>query len=354
LTSSTIANAILWLTPEVANSDVIKKVEAPRILDRAAKQDGFFVVPVAAGGLDYKQSAQVIDPSFTLHDLEQWNMRKVSGDPIDEGEAAAIAKYVLHERLKTIHTSLPLQTPLQMLIHTGTPAPFTFGTALWLDWTHRFDSARCAKPGAWDNYLLPALMDVVETIQVCAPGRAVEATGQLSIPAAVALGCGFLEPRCLPIGWRPRQAPQQLWSISEQPESSGFQSNLMSYSTSADQLAVLVSVDNDVRPAFTSDRPHLPTFRAILEVTKQGTLPHRLATAGEAIDVASSIRAGIREAVNQFPELKGIHLFMAVPVGLAMMIGQLLNTLPPVQTYEFSRDGSGRNYHPAILMNPSW
>jgi len=43
---------------------------------------------------------------------------------------------------------------------------------------------------------------------------------------------------------------------------------------------------------------------------------------------------------------------MAVPAGLAMRIGQLLNTLGPVQTYEhISRDGVGV-YVPAAFTDP--
>ena len=47
-----------------------------------------------------------------------------------------------------------------------------------------------------------------------------------------------------------------------------------------------------------------------------------------------------------------MHLFMAVPAGLAVLIGQLLNTFGSVQTYEHvTVDGSGQ-YRPAALLRP--
>jgi CBASS immunity sensor of nucleotide second messenger signals len=48
-----------------------------------------------------------------------------------------------------------------------------------------------------------------------------------------------------------------------------------------------------------------------------------------------------------------VHLFMAVPAGLAMLTGQLLNTFGSVQTYEHvTVDGSGR-YKAAALLRPN-
>jgi len=40
------ANAILWITPDVAQSPMIQKVEAPAIFRRYQQDDDFFVIPV--------------------------------------------------------------------------------------------------------------------------------------------------------------------------------------------------------------------------------------------------------------------------------------------------------------------
>jgi hypothetical protein len=47
------AGAVLLVTPEVKSSPVIREVEAPLILERHLKEDGFTAIVVAAGGLDY-------------------------------------------------------------------------------------------------------------------------------------------------------------------------------------------------------------------------------------------------------------------------------------------------------------
>src|SRR5882672_8388139 len=45
LLDPTTANAVLWITPEVADSPVIRTVEAPLILQRAQAGDDFFLIP---------------------------------------------------------------------------------------------------------------------------------------------------------------------------------------------------------------------------------------------------------------------------------------------------------------------
>ena len=46
------ANAVVWLTPDVETSTVITRVELPAIVARMEVKDRFFMIPVAAGGLD--------------------------------------------------------------------------------------------------------------------------------------------------------------------------------------------------------------------------------------------------------------------------------------------------------------
>ena len=45
--------------------------------------------------------------------------------------------------------------------------------------------------------------------------------------------------------------------------------------------------------------------------------------------------------------------FLSVPAGLAVMIGQMLNTFGPVQTYEHLSTDAVGVYEPAALLEPS-
>ena len=74
---------------------------------------------------------------------------------------------------------------------------------------------------------------------------------------------------------------------------------------------------------------------------------------GEAADVAFFVQEGLRAVRRDYGNIGTVHLFMAVPAGLAVLIGQLLNTFGSVQTYEHvTVDGSGQ-YKSAALLRPN-
>jgi hypothetical protein len=347
------ANAILWLTPEIAASEMVRKVEAPLILERARQGDEFFVIPVAAGGLDYGEAADLLDSTFTLEDLRQWNLRKVAANPIDPASAADVATRVLRRRIAAIHQNLPEGAPLRVVLHTR-KAPPDPKAALVLRWLHRFEG-REAKPETWTDHLLPALGTVAKTIEELAPGRPVEATGLAAIPAAVALGSEFLAPRRLAISWEQytvEREPQK-WSLAASKEASGFLAKCEARDLGAKDLAVLLPVTDDVDTAFAASRSDLSPFRAILRFWKPGKPPHDLENPGQAADLAYLIQREIRHALREYPEIVCVHLFMAVPAGLALMIGQLLNNVNAVQTYEAVPTASGKRYRPAARLRPS-
>jgi hypothetical protein len=355
LTDPEISGGVLWITPDLPDSPVIQRIEAPAMLERARRNDGFFVIPFLAGGVDYDAAKDLIDPIHAYEDLSRWNLRNVKGSPIDHAEAAELANRVLRHRVGEIHKRLPKEQPLRLELNTRKRLPWKSGTALLLDWKDRFDD-RLAKAGAWEQFLLPALEDVAQAIEQCAPDRTVEASGRLALPAAVAFGA------CFRGGWRPatswrQYTPRrgnQLWNIDEPREESGFKAEIRDHDPAGDELAALVMVNDDVDPAFQQALRGLPALRGIVRVTRPGDLPHDLATPGEALDVAHVTVDAINQARSVFRMTKCVvHLFMAVPAGLAMMIGQLLNKVPLAQTYELDDQGGVSRYVPAGRLLPS-
>lgn len=349
---SSVANAILWLTPGVQQSPVIRRVEARLILERSRQDNDFFVVPVAAGGFSYDEAAEAIKDDIGIEDLRTWNMVRAEIDPIDSAFADEVAALVLTRRVAAFHKRMPAGQPLTLAIYTRGGVPSVPGTSLTLDWTHRFQG-REAPPDIWSQYLLPSLETVVQKLQESAAGRAVVAHGLLSIPAAVALGHAFLAPIGINISWEQQTAgrPNQLWSLDAPAEDSGFVARTTSGETSANDLAVLVSVNVDVADAVNASRVDLPGFRAYVQVTHRDSGRNDpIDTPGEAAHVARLVASATRKARSTYNIRGNVHLFMAVPVGIALLIGQLLNTLGAVQTYEHIQDGATGYYRPAASL----
>ena len=88
-------------------------------------------------------------------------------------------------------------------------------------------------------------------------------------------------------------------------------------------------------------------------VTKPGDYPHDIETPGKAADVVRVVAEGLRRARDDFQPRGTLHLFLAVPAGLAVMIGQTLNTFGPIQTYEHVPTDAVGIYQPAALLEPS-
>ncbi len=352
LSDPNIANAVMWLTPEVQHSTIIQRVEAPLILSRYRKQDGFFVVPVAAGKLTYEEAAVVVEGSIGIENLQNWNIMKVPSDPASTFDIQKVVLQILQRRIDSLNRCLPPYEPFKLMLNTRVPPAFNPGFALIIDWTHRFTKREAAQQ-TWNQYLLPALNNIADIIQQQAPTRSIQATGLLSIPAAIALGFTFMAPRRVNIEWEqftPGRDPQK-WSISETTEESGFKTEVIAGQASADDLAVMVSVNTDVSNAVSRSKASLPTFRAFVHVKHfdaRGSID--ISSPGQATHLARMVVDTARQTREDYRITGRVHLFMAVPVGLAMLIGQLLNTLGQVQTYEHIQNGAIGFYSPAALL----
>ena len=341
------ASGVMWITPEVKASPVIRTVEAPELFHRARHDDGFFLVPVAAGGLGFAEAAATFDGIYPAEDLHRWNLLRAESDPVVA--AAGVLRRLVNRRAAAIHRALPPDAPFRVGVYNRARAPFHPGVAFAFDWLPAYDG-RVAPAGTWDERLLPALAFVADAVRVHAPGRVVEAEGLASVPAAVALGAAFLKVRGVRIGWRQLtdNTLGPCWSQGARTDS-GFKAEIRGDDASSDQLAVLVEVADLVGPALTRSASILPPFRATITVRSEGPLPHRL-DCSTAVDVAEITVAAIREARVQYPNLRKTHLFIAGPLALAMLTGQLLNTVGPVQTYEHIPDGGSGRYERGCLV----
>jgi hypothetical protein len=119
-------------------------------------------------------------------------------------------------------------------------------------------------------------------------------------------------------------------------------------------LALIVSVTHniidDVRASFDKDFP----FRALVhahEPAMQGAARRQL-SAAEALPVAHLAVNGLRDVWSTYKVRGAVHLFLAVPAGLAFLIGQLLNGFGEVRTYEHA-PGQEPCYVPAAVLRPS-
>jgi hypothetical protein len=352
------ASGVLFVTPEVKNSAVIRNVEAPLILKRHLCADGFFALPVAAGGLDYEDLPRVLGPSLGIADIAGWNVHKPAMNPLNHEAAVRIAELVLNQRLAAINQTLSTGDALKLEIGTRAPLPKQAGSALAIDLTHRF-AGRLAAADAWDAHILPAFDRIVRGLQIHGGRRNVTCRGPVAISAAVALGSAFLSLAGVRVTWIQDQHSfgdnADAWGLHVPRQPSGFRPETHPRAADGDDIALLISVTNDVTHDFTvTSLAAKLRLRAVVSLAPaEPDWSGRLQLGpGEAVDVAHIAINELRHAMSTFKVRGTMHLILAVPVGLAFMLGQLLNTFGAIQTYEHLA-GDPKPYHPAARFAPS-
>jgi len=351
------ASAIMFVTPDVATSSMIRNVEAPIIVGRHLEADGFVSIVVAGGGLEYNDIDSVVGAHVGPAYMPAWNIRKVTSDPINEQDAADIADLVLDHRLMAVAKQFPPDDPLKLVFSSRSPLMKKPGWALAADLTHRFDG-RLARPGAWNAHILPGMRSIRAALQKRTADREIRCSGQLCLPAAVALGTEFLSVSGLRAAWMQELGTfggqQELWSLYVAPAATTFVAQSIPARVDATALALTVSVTHniidDVRSCFKKDFP----FRAMVNVYDPAlqSAGRRQLSAGEAVQVAQDSIKALRAAWAEYKVRGTVHLFLAVPAGLAFLIGQLLNGFGEVQTYEHV-PGQESCYIRAALLRPS-
>jgi hypothetical protein len=352
LDDASTAASLLWITPEVTDSAIIRKVEVPKMIERRRADDGFFIQPVAAGGLDYHAATTIAGEHLGVDNLATWNLEKVDADPIAAVDAAHIAELVLRRRLKEVVRRLGPDDPVRMTVHTRAQPGLVAGTALALDWHNRFDG-RLASAETWDTRLLPALAVVTSTVGELAPGRPVEASGLLALPAAIALGAAFLAPGGVDLAWRQERAGQtdQIWSLNER-EAATVEIDEISGDPNSQDMSVVVSINHDAEEALRRSEPEVPRFRGYVRLRGPAGKPADFGTPGQAADAAWRLIDAIGSARRGWRDIRGIHMFIAGPVGFAVLVGRLLNGLGPIQTYEHLPDDAVGHYRRAARLHP--
>lgn len=355
LESPETSSALWWLTPDVEESLPILNLEAPRIQRRTRQSDCFFSETCIAEGLDYGEVDAVLEKVAMIERIGSgWNLRKCS-DPLAVEEVRDIAQTVLQRRMEAICSCLSPDEPLRMKISTRPDSPLDYDPeiALQVDWSGCFANSRLATLDTWRHLLLPSLSIIASAMQRAAPKRMLIADGMCCLPAAFAIGRMFMEPTRLGLTWRQFTGGTETdWSLRIQPEDSGFTAEEHHIAFDSPDLAIMINVSSsNVEAAVQASRNVPSKFGVAIRVSRPGaTGPQFLDMPGEATYLARLIANAIKSARDKHPHLETTHLFMSGPAGLAVMIGQQLNGIGPVQTYEHLQDKGPGQYAPAVLL----
>ena len=347
-----LAGAVMLVSREVKGSPMIREVEAPAILDRFRRGDGFILKPVLIA-LPYGQADRVLGRPGGFQEVNRFNIYRIESDELSIDDARRIANDVLKQRLAAIRRREP-DRPFSVGLYSRL-SPFPKGYAVCHNFSSYFDG-RDASSEAY-SAIEVALADSAAALAATGNKVRISARGNASLPLGVLFGAIY-SPLAFDLDWfQPAPgADEQMWSLACDPSNARPTIRIATGDLSSEELVLAVSVSADVERAAAEylDIAGLAP-RAILSVE----LPDGPVPRGQTIPPGEGRQIALA-AINAARDLKAelrmkranLHLFLACPLGLAVLIGQNLNTFGDCVAYEHFPDRTPA-YEPTHRFQPS-
>lgn len=338
--ASGLSGAVLVVTPELADSAVVRDVEVPAILALAADPVFSFVIastvedPAHPGHLDFAAPDQLLRlPLDSLRPFKQY------GIPADTG---TIARDLARRRMRVHHELL--QGTLEINLQTRlAPQAEVSGSGLVVRTRPPTDGRRCPPAAIWAP-LADFLRSLPQLVEASGAERLL-VRGGAHLSVAFALGAGLPTTT----GWRMavEGSDHQPW-VDTTTDGVELHERLETRDNGNASAAVLVDLVPAPAPVATFDE-HVnhQAYRGILRVSQARPAPlPPAAGAGTADAIGDRIRrAAAACGTNR------VDLFLRVPFPMAVLLGRRLNTLE-VTLYEWEDGVSPPRYVPMATVAP--
>ena len=347
-----IAGAVMLISPEIEKSDLVRKVEAPAIVDRFLRNDGFILQPVLIN-LDYNDADDILGHSGDFQKISLFNIDRIARPSLDDEDARRIARALLRQRLQAIQKQSP-SVPYSVGLFSRR-SPFSRGLTLSHDVTPYF-TGRDAVPTAYEK-IETALHDSAIALAATGNRISVYAHGNAALPLGVLFGAIY-SPFVFDLVWKQATpgSEEEAWSISSEVAEISTAIRITKGQPSSENLVLAISVNADVTAAAAESlQAEGTSYRAAISIgltdgpLQRGCIisPQQgLKIARQAVDSARDQKALLRM------KRANLHLFLACPLGLAVLIGQDLNTFGECTVYEYRSDKIPA-YMPVHQFKPS-
>ncbi len=264
----------------------------------------------------------------------------------DSGKARTVRD--VEEAIKRL--GLRREEPYSVLVVQALERVEVPDTVEALDWVDRFvgNSPRTRRglrrPGDWNTVLLPELDAACR--RASERNRRVMVQGAMRLPARFAIGAYLSDVA----GACPATTQGgEVWSAADlggapRPQVVVMDERVVGKGT---DLALTIAVSTNIAPdviAFLRGSKAVGTHLTI--ALSPGPDRQAVGSSAEAAAAALAIRDMVREMVR-VRGVKKIHLFLAMPGGLALLLGHFWDRMPPTQTYE---DLVTNGYEAAFLI----
>lgn len=271
----------------------------------------------------------------------------------DGGENKRIDRTVLEgviqqRNLRTVPTEQP---KVSLWIHGWAKRHYDLSPTIELDWTSFFhlETRSVAPQDVWDRQLFPQLREARTKLAAMSGGTYIDFRGKLPLTASLAVGFVFSES--FGVRFRveqPSGGETFLWRSDAGAEPFELNGQQAPLDPQANEGIVALSITGDATPDIHRLVRSTPgTFKASLNLSpKPGSSATSIHSAGEAVSIANQAKEQMRRFRTE-SGLSAIHLVLYCPSTVALFLGQRMNALGRVMTWERSADGS---YQPSVTL----
>lgn len=258
------------------------------------------------------------------------------------GEAKRITRADLLEIIerRELRADLPQAPSVRLWAHGWARQGYDVPPTVELDWTPYFDreERRVPSPEEWRTTLLPQLREARERLAALPDGKYVDFRGKVSLTAALAIGASF--PQVAGFSFRAEQptgGETYLWR-SDAPPSESRLAVVHEDGSPGDDVALGLSITGHGLPDMRRFAEAAGMSALVYAEPAAGTGPAAVAGAADATALANSAKELIRTVREKYG-VRRLHLLVYSPVSFALFLGQVLNAVGTVVTYERTVEG---------------
>ena len=330
----TLSGAILLITPEVATSSMVKRVEAVHIFRRHRAGDGFWVLPVLVG-LDYGEADAVLGSPAGFQDVGNWNVKRLGCTELEAADALDIANAAVKLRLATIRGMDP---DGQLSIGVFGRRPPGAPSGLTHDFSGEFHGREVADGGY--TVFEKALAAGASNVLVEFPSPRLVGEGMAPLPLAALVGAVYSPRAGFDLEWSQfvEGRDRQRWSFDLVAAEIEMDTRVVMGNPSSEDLTLAIGLSADIERATVEALRSLGVeCRAYLHCAPESGSysPGRVLTPEEGVGFVLSAINKVRDLREELDMARAnLHLFLACPLAMAVLIGQKLNTFSDCHLYE--------------------
>ena len=326
----------LYITDESVDSKCIREVEIKEALNKSKRDETFHIVPLIHMPLE--KANQKLQGSM-LGDISRYN-----GVIIHDGETLSEASIKIRKILLKAIIKPPADQDFAISLRTYSRTPGNIQPQLDLDWSRLNFSDKIMSDTIWKTHLLPAVKDVKDAL-LNAGVMDIRLFAKATLSASMAFGYIFRRETGFKIII---SQGEQLWTSLERPKKpSGLKITVQSRNIGSKHLGVNLSItsfiDNSLGNYIDAQELFLGAelFCEMPEGPSRDSVPNHDVASAMAWEIGNKIR----EAKSKY-NITDIHIFGAMPLGLAILIGSELNACGRIHLYENNKSES--------MYYPSW